>query len=53
MVIAHENERVELWGVDSGGTAARPLRDGINGFPGAAGVVEGLVRVITAIADGD
>ncbi|HEX6339598.1 PEP/pyruvate-binding domain-containing protein [Umezawaea sp.] len=29
-----------------------PLGDAVTGFPGAAGVVEGMVRVVAAVADG-
>jgi len=30
-----------------------PLGDAVTGFPGAAGIVEGVVRVVTSVADGD
>jgi pyruvate,water dikinase len=33
--------------------SAAPLGDGVSGFPGAAGVVEGVARVIHDVADAD
>ena len=39
--------------VFDGDGARAPISDAITGFPGAAGVVEGPVRVVAAVEDGD
>jgi len=47
---ADPNRRGDVF--DAGATVAAPSQ-AISGFPGAAGVVEGIARVISSVADGD
>ncbi|MGS2648560.1 PEP/pyruvate-binding domain-containing protein [Streptosporangium sp. LJ11] len=47
---ADPNRRGDVF--DAGATVAPPSQT-ISGFPGAAGVVEGIARVISSVADGD